>query len=291
MPPTGQRRAVLLLVLGAGAGIALAASGLGVGSGPAAGLPDGVVARVNGQPILTTDYEHALAGLTADRRARTLAPDDRRRVLDRLIDETLLVQRGVELGLVWRDDRVRKDVVAAMVDVAVADGTAAPPTDEQLRAFFDANRDFFARTGRLRVRQVWCRAATPDEAERAETCARDAAARLRAGEDFAAVRAALGDAETAPIPDALLPPAKLLEYLGPTALRAALALPDGAVTDPVRSGSGYHVVQVVGHAGMPNPEFEQIRDQVQAELQRRANEDALRRYLADLRSRADIEQP
>jgi len=35
-----------------------------------------------------------------------------------------------------------------------------------------------------------------------------------------------------PLPDAALPPAKLLDYLGPTALRAALTLAPGAVGEP-----------------------------------------------------------
>ena len=47
------------------------------------------------------------------------------------------------------------------------------------------------------------------------------------------------------MPDALLPAQKLLEYLGPTALRTALELEPGAWSEPVRSGSGYHLLHLV----------------------------------------------
>jgi len=44
------------------------------------------------------------------------------------------------------------------------------------------------------------------------------------GEAIDAVQASLGDPPLAPLPDTLLPPAKLRDYLGPTALRTALEL-------------------------------------------------------------------
>jgi hypothetical protein len=75
--------------------------------------------------------------------------------------------------------------------------------------------------------------------------ARQARSRLHAGEAFDAVRGALGDAEPAPLPDTALPPAKLRDYLGPTALAATLRLAPGEVSEPVRSSDGYQVTQVV----------------------------------------------
>jgi parvulin-like peptidyl-prolyl isomerase len=61
------------------------------------------------------------------------------------------------------------------------------------------------------------------------------------------------------------------------------------VSEPVRSGAGFHVLQVLERQADAAPPLEQIAEQVLAEYRRRAGEHALRAYLDELRSRADIE--
>ena len=284
-----RARGSVLLAIGAGAGIALAATGL-VASGVTRGrgLPPGAVARVNGALLRADDYTRSLDALERDRRGGA-EPEDRRFVLDRLIDEELLVQRGLELGLARQDARVRRDLTAAVIDAVVTEHEDGTPPDADLEAFYRRERDFFARPGRLRVRQLWCRADTAADAPSAEARARAAAASLRAGEDFAGVRVRLGDPEIAPLPDALLSPAKLLDHLGPTALRAALELEAGAVSDPVRSATGYHVLQVIEREAEWVPPREEVADEAVAEYRRRRGERALRAYLDALRARAEVE--
>jgi hypothetical protein len=118
--------------------------------------------------------------------------------------------------------------------------------------------------------------------------ARQARSRLRAGEAFEAVRGALGDAEPAPLPNTALPPAKLRDYLGPTALAATLRLAPGEVSEPVRSSEGYQVIQLVAREPGPDAPLAAVRPRVLDEYHRRAADLALRRYLDDLRSRADV---
>jgi len=284
-----RARGSVLLAIGAGAGVALAATGLVASSVTRGrGLPPGAVARVNGALVRGDDYARSLDALERDRRAGR-EPADRRLVLGRLIDEELLVQRGLELGLARQDARVRRDLTAAVIDAVVTEHEDGTPPDAELEAFYRRERDFFARPGRLRVRQLWCRADTAADAPSAEARARAAAASLRAGEDFAGVRARLGDPEIAPLPDALLSPAKLLDHLGPTALRAALELEAGAVSDPVRSATGYHVLQVIEREAEWVPPREEVADEVVAEYRRRRGERALRAYLDGLRARAEVE--
>ena len=284
-----RARGSVLLAIGAGAGVALAATGLVASSVTRGrGLPPGAVARVNGALVRGDDYARSLDALERDRRAGR-EPADRRLVLDRLIDEELLVQRGLELGLARQDARVRRDLTAAVIDAVVTEHEDGTPSDAELEAFYRRERDFFARPGRLRIRQLWCRADTAADAPSAEARARASAASLRAGEDFAGVRARLGDPEIAPLPDALLSPAKLLDHLGPTALRAALELEAGAVSDPVRSATGYHVLQVIEREAEWVPPREEVADEVVAEYRRRRGERALRAYLDGLRARAEVE--
>jgi hypothetical protein len=267
--------------------VALAAAGL-LRAGGEGGetLGSDLAARVNGVAIRAADYERALAGVASDRR-NPLDAAERRHVLDRLIEEELLVQRGLELGFARHDRKIRADLVNAVIGAIAIEAEDLQPSDAELEAFYAEHRDFFTRPGRLRVRQVFCKAGGADDA-RAAARAAEAARRLRAGDDFTAVRTALGDVEISPVPDVPLPAAKLREYLGPTVLAAALALGAGEVSEPVRGATGYHVVQVVEREADDAPPAAELREQLLVEYRRRAGERALRAYLDDLRARADI---
>lgn len=111
--------------------------------------------------------------------------------------------------------------------------------------------------------------------------------RWRAGEGFAELREALADYEVLLVPDAMLPALKLREYLGPTALKVAMALETGAISEPVRSGMGTHVIQLLDRERAYTPPFEEIREQVAKEWRRKLGDRALRAYLDGLRD--DIE--
>ena len=283
------RRPAVLLALGTMLGAGLAAAGLSTAASPGRGwLPERGVARVNGQTIRQEDYQRVLSALAQDKRD-PLDDAQRQRVLDRLIDEELLVQRALELGITRSDSKVRKDLATAVIDSVLADTGDVQPTDDALRASYEQRRDFFAGPGRLRVREILCQMRGGEDETAWHARAQQAMRRLRAGEDFAEVRNALGDPEIVSVPDALLPPAKLVDYLGPTAARAAAALAVGQVSDTVRAGPVLHIVQLLDRQADAVPAFEEIRAQVLAEYRRQAGEEALHAYLNDLRARAKIE--
>jgi len=281
------RRANGWLALGAAAGLAAAAAGLLAPSGTRGGLPDDAVASVNGALIRAEEYERAVRALAADRR-EPLGDAERRHVLERLLDEELLVQRGLELGLARHDRRVRGDIVSAVIELVVSQADAEEPGDAEVRAFYADNRAYFAHTDRLQVRQVLVRGRPVRGEDAARERAAEAARRLRAGDDFTAVDDALGDDVIARVPADLLPAAKLREYLGPTATRAALALEEGAVSEPVRSASGWHVIELVRREPGFAPPLAEVEAEVRAELRRRAGDRALRAYLEALREEADV---
>lgn len=283
-----QRRAVWLLGVGAVVGLLMAARGL-VASGVRQGdsLPERVVARVNGSEILTDDYQRLVAGLERDTR-EVAGEKARRHVLDRMIDEEVLVQRGLELGLAESDRRIRANITAAMIRSILVEVEDQKPTASQLREFYEEYRDFFTQPGRLRVHQLFFRVPRSADQEAAAARAREVRERIGPGQALAELRGDYGDPEVSPLPDALLPAAKLREYLGPTALRAALELEVGEVSGPIRSGTGYHLLQVVEREPARTPDLSEIEAQVSAEWVRRAGDRALREYLDGLRDQAEI---
>lgn len=251
--------------------------------GPAALETDGtVVARVNGTAIRAEALERAVARLAEERR-ELLDPSERARVLERMIEEELLVQRGVEIGLLSSDRAVRAALVSALIDSVVAEADSSQPTESELREFHARNSGYFARPARLHVQQIFFRAG-PGALARAER----ARARLDAGEAFARVRERDGDPDLSGLPDAPLPPAKLRDYLGPTLASAAAGLEPGGSSGPLTSPAGVHLLRLVALEPGIAPPFESVREQVEAELRRRAGDRALRIYLDELRGSAEI---
>ena len=281
-----SQRVFALLALGAALGISAAGYGI-LRSGDARELPRGAVAAVNGTAISADTYTRLVQGYESDTR-EVASAEMRARILDRLIEEELLVQRGLALGLAESDRRVRADIVQAMVRAAIAEAESAEPTQRELEAFYQEEREFFTTPGRLRVAQLFVRVKDAADDAPARARAEQAHAKLAAGEPFAAVRAAHGDAEVSPVPDALLPPAKLREYVGPTVLRVALESELGVWSAPVRSGAGYHVLAVVEREPASTPPLAEIRELVKSEWVRRGGDRALRRYLDELRDEAEL---
>ena len=142
---TVNRRALILLALGSLVGICFGTLSV-LRGGPATSeqLPPGAIAVVNGAAIRTEEYRRAVAMLASDKR-NTLTDADRVHVLERLIEEELLIQGAVLDGLVERDPAVRKAITQAMLAAIVTDSASARPTQEELRAFYADNAPLFER--------------------------------------------------------------------------------------------------------------------------------------------------
>ena len=285
-PPHPSRRSFGWLAAGAALGIAAAGYGI-LRSGQQAALPDAVAASVNGTAISKDTFTRLVAGYESDTREPASA-EMRARILDRLIEEELLVQRGLALGLAESDRRVRSDIVQAMIRAAVVEAEAEEPSERELEVFYAEQREYFTTPGRVRIAQLFVRVADAAGDAPARARAEQARAQLAAGAEFAAVRTALGDSELSPVPDALLPPAKLREYVGPSVLRVALESELGVWSAPVRSGTGYHVLSVIEREPASAPPLREIREQVKAKWLRDGGDRALRSYLEELREEADV---
>lgn len=268
-----SRRARLLFGLGAalglGAGLLTALGPLDTGAGPA-----DLAARVGDGGVSQASYERAIAALEADKR-NPLTAADRARALDRLIDEELLVQRGIELGLPASEPAVRKAIVDTMIRFATAEGGARAPTDAELQRFYDTRPDLFRSDPALRVAAAALPAYDPATAGRL-------ARLLGGGMPFEAAARSVG-ATLLPIPDMPLSAAKLTDYAGPTVRDTALGLTPGETAGAVESGGRLVMVQLIERRPGARAPFETVRAEVEEAWRRLERDQALERYLAELR--------
>ncbi len=276
---TRDQLGTVLLASGALVGAALATASLVRGAERPDELDEDVVATVDGRPILRSHYERALAAVAADRRDGALTPEDRRRVLDRLVDEELLVGRALELGLASRDRRVRNDLSRSMIDLLEARAEGEPPPDEAtLRAFYEAEADRFRHKPRFRISHAFF-AVTGEE---------DQEARRRAERAIGSGDLSTGDPFGLPVPEGEVPLSAVARLLGPTAARGVAELEPGATGGPWRGAGGFHVVRVLGRRDGEMPPYDEVRELVRGEHARDRAERRMRDFLDARRGEVEI---
>lgn len=174
----------VLLTIGMIVGAVVAASGV------LETAPDGdAVAWIDGEPIPRAAHEEAVSAFLADRRDKKRTTEIERHVLDKLIDERILVRRAIDMGLADRDPRIRGELTAALIDLVAAD--VPVPTRADLQALYAEDEAFFARPPEIAVRVY-----------------RDGVADQT-------------------VPTAAMSLAKLRDYVGPTAARTTLEMTAG----------------------------------------------------------------
>lgn len=226
---------------------------------PAAGLPAEAVARVGDRLILRDEWLKAVAAAASERRT-PLTAQQQQLILQRLIDEELLVQHGLSLGLVQHDQRLRGQLVSEVLFTTTASQADAPLDDDALETFYAEHPGLFVPPAQLRVK-VW--ALNADGTRR----------------EF-----------LPPLPNTLLPPGKLQTYLGPELVALAMKQRVMATSAPIRSNGQRVMLQVQEVQLAPVPPFAQMREQVRREMRRRSDEKAVQALLDQLERRYAVEK-
>ncbi len=277
-----SRRANLLLAIGATVGIALAASGMLEPREP--DLAANTIARVGDDRIDKQEYLAYLDLLAQDKR-NPLTTEDQRHVLDRMIDEKLLLARGLEIGLPQSSPQVRKTIVQQVMQSILAEVSSEQSSEDQLRDFYQDNMAYFARPPRTQVRRLVFR---DRDGETGRQLADKAWQALQHGESFEAVGRDYATEDMLPIPGEPLPDHKLLQYLGPSLTAATREMDSGDFSTPIDMGNNVIILQVPYKQAMQPRPFEEVRDRVATEYERRRGDEALAAYLEDLRRQAEI---
>ena len=273
------REIALWLGLTAGVGIALA-SLVQLGDGAP---PEGAAAVADGAEVSRDHYLRTLATFAAREQAPALDGVQRRRVLEELVAEELLLSRALALELPRRDPLLRRRVIAQLLADITAEAAARPVEEAELRAMWADEPELFA--GRLtwEVETVWFRGDAATSLERAAAARRA----LVAGEPFEDV-ARRGDEPLLHPPMGALPHAALREYLGPTAARRVTEMAPGEISEPIRVTGGHRILRLAARHASPPADFESVRESARTIWVRRRQAAAIEAYVAELREAAAV---
>ena len=268
---------MVLCAIGAVIGLVIAGIGLFSARGTAThNVPPEDIALVNQRPLLRSDFVNQLESETGepfDQATRA----EKLKVLDEMIREELLVQRGLELDFAETDQVTRNALAMAMDQQALAEVTTSQPSEPQLREFFDKNPSRYASDGILTVRHFVVPAMPQAQA---------AVMALRANMPVEQVIAKYGLTEPRNDGDEFYFAARI--HLGDTVYAEALKLKDGEVSEPLHSADGIHIVKVIRDK-VPVPlSFERARLQVLTDFKNAQQERLMAATMRFLRERSKI---
>lgn len=274
-------RSLVLSAVGAIFGLVLAGYTLFTAKGTSGGgLPPEDVALVNQRPILQSDFV-TQTQLETGAAFKDASQADRRKVLGEMIDEELLVQRGLDVDLAASDPDVRSALVAGVNLQVDADILAAPPEEAALRRYFAEHHDRYAIDGSMDLRDWVMPAAARDAAQAA-------VAALRANTPLDEIVKRFDLHESGKLGHGDNYDFGVKAKLGDALYTVAAKLGDGQVADPVADGSVLHVIYMVKRKPIIERDFEAARDTVWQDYQRDARTRVEQANLAFLKSKADI---
>ncbi len=242
------------------------------------------VARVGDIEISREKYLLQLEGLNLDKRA-PLKEEDRAFVLERMIEEELLIQRAKDLGMFSTNTMIRGAIVQQMINMIISENSLDIVSTSQLKEFYEANKGFFTSADRLRLKQIYF----SDEKGGALERAQNAYLYLVQGNNLDVIDSK-SDESALEVPNTLMTLSKVREYIGPSLMQIAKMLKPGEFTSPKKVIGGYKIIVLLERRDASPPDFKEIRDRVKSEYQKRKDDEALRDYLNKLKKWYEIER-
>ncbi len=240
--------------------------------------PIDTVVLVNQQPV--TESALKFARQRSGRFMIDVPVQDRdKQLLQRLIDDELILQRAEELGILQADPGIRKLLARSAIDTVVRESQALLIKEPELIAFYNDHQAVFQQPQRITLQ-----AAQFDDLGMANI-SRNA---VLLGDSLKKT-VSLGGGKILPIPVSPLPKHMLIRYLGISLTDLALGLSATQISQPIVQGDNIYLLQVIENQPATLMPFEQVRETVMTELVSRQRRDSLTTTLEELKQTASIQ--
>ena len=240
--------------------------------------PIDTVVLVNQQPV--TESALKFARQRSGRFMIDVPVQDRdKQLLQRLIDDELILQRAEELGILRADPGIRKLLARSAINTIVRESQALLIKEPQLIAFYNNHQAVFQKPQRITLQ-----AAQFDDLEMANI-SRNA---VLLGDSLKKTVSLVGG-KILPIPVSPLPKHMLIRYLGISLTDLALGLSATQISQPILQGDNIYLQHVVENQPATLMPFEQVRETVMTELISRQRRDRLTTTLEELKQTTSIQ--
>ena len=240
--------------------------------------PPDTLVTVNGYPITKSALSTAEKRIQPDS-SDLMNSDDREILLQRLIDDELMLQHAEDLGIFTTDPGIRKLLVRSSVNSIIEDSRSEPISDEQLRTFYEDHKSVFQRPSRIGLKVASF--LNPE-------MAKDTWEIIKKEVPFEVAIAETKTGELINIPSSLIPEHVLRRYLGSKLTAVALSLSENQISSPITIDEFTYLIYVLAKEPEQQLSFDDSRLQVKSEYRSRHRQNALTNALTRLRKHADI---
>jgi len=287
-------------------------------------IVDRIVANVNGSIILLSEVEGKLATLRELKyRQGVDIPEEsltERKVLSEMIDEKLITSyakekeisiKESEVDLAVQNIKERNNLSDEDFDQAMkAQGTSlekfreelknqilvqrvmklevdiVTPTENDAKSYYERHAEEFMGEGRVRARHILIKIPAEGE-EAAKQKILSIREKIKSGASFADMAKEYSNDPSGPTGGELgwFHMGDVVQAFG----KAAFALKPGMMSQPVRTGFGYHLIQVLEKEKLEPVAFAQVAEKIKEKLTQQAFVSNRTEWLARMRSEAFIE--
>ena len=279
--------ATLVVACDGGTGTTPATSGA-VSSAAQADIGE-VLAEVNGLKIGSKEFEEA-AARKQPAAGDALTAEEKQEVLDRLIEEKLLYQKALKLGL-DKDPKVQKVMVNTLLRQEVYSAIRNSDfTDDELQAYYNEHKDDFVVPEKAQIKRILVK--ITDERPEADAKAEADAIHAKLKADIKQFKELAAKHSEDPYRrrggDVGFVPRSGKPGLDQAVVDKAFELDVDSLSAPFKSSEGFNLIYVANRRDRVERTFQQMKGSVLRKVKNERLKEMYEKYVTDLRQTAQI---
>ena len=242
-------------------------------------MSEKVLAKIAGRELTEKDYQAFLSKVPAEQRAYAEHPQAKAMYVEQFLTQHLYAQMGVDMKLDETPEFaelmevMKMEILSQLAMASTLKGIEV--TSGECKAFYEDNKEMFKKSETVKAKHILV-----DEEE-------------KANELMAAIEAGEIEFEAAAKADSTCPSSAQGGDLGefgrgqmvPAFEEAAFAAEVGKVVGPVKTDFGYHIILVDEHSEGGVMYFDEVRDQIKAQLSQQKSAEAFQAKTAELKAK------
>ena len=217
-------------------------------------------------------------------------------ILERMIEEELLVQRGLELNLHIKDIQVRKEIIEQVINFIIQ-VEKNDPSDDELKEYFKKNMKKYESNESIHIDTIFIKSLDQESqflgSEYDYKTLEDKFDQIYQAieiKNFSEVKKDYNQKTFFEIPNKLLKIKDCKQYLGPTICKTLSSFEKGYVTEPLFYQNGFYIIKLINHV-RPNIDqsfYESIKEKVLFDYQNEKDDVNFKDYIQYLKDKSEI---